>query len=86
MNILNEVLKMDLQELRAFQMVVNKCIESKISKTVSELQIGDTVKVNHHKVLGQHFNIVKINRKKCKVKQVNSGITYNVAMSLIEKI
>jgi hypothetical protein len=86
MNILNEVLKMDLQELRAFQMVINKCIESKISKTVSELQIGDTVKVNHHKVLGQHFNIIKINRKKCKVKQVNSGITYNVAMSLIEKI
>jgi len=86
MNILNEVLKMDLQELRAFQMVVNKCIESKISKTVSELQIGDTVKVNHRKVLGQHFNIIKINRKKCKVKQVNSGITYNVAMSLIEKI
>ena len=86
MNILNEVLKMDLQELKTFQMVVNKCIESKISRTVSELRVGDTVKVNHRKVAGMTFTVAKINRKKIRVKQINSGATYNVAMSLIEKI
>ena len=86
MNMLNQVLKMDLNELRAMKMVIDQLINSKVANVVSKLKVGDTVKVNHRKVLGQHFNIVKINRKKCKVKQVNSGITYSVAMSLIEKI
>ena len=86
MNMLNEVMKMDLPELRAFQMIVNKCIENKISSTVNELRVGDAVKINHRKVAGLKFTVIKINRKKIRVKQVNSGTTYNVAMSLIEKI
>lgn len=86
MNVLNQVLKMDLNELRAIKMVVDQLINSKISSTINELKIGDTVKVNHRKVLGMHFNIVKINRKKVRVKQINTGTTYNVSMALIEKI
>jgi hypothetical protein len=86
MNTLNQVLKMDLNELRALKMVVDQLINSKISSTISELKIGDTVKINHRKVLGMHFNIVKINRKKVRVKQINTGSTYNVSMALIEKI
>lgn len=83
---LNEVMKMDLPELRSFQMIINKLIETKISRTVGELRVGDTVKVNHRKVAGLKFTVIKINRKKIRVKQVSSGATYNVAMSLIEKI
>lgn len=85
MNVLNQVLKMDLNELRAIKMVVDQLINSKISSTINELKIGDTVKINHRKVIGMNFTIVKINRKKICVKQVNTGATYNVSMSLIEK-
>ncbi len=85
MNILNEVLKMDLAELKAFQMIVNKCIETKIVSTVNELKIGDKVKINHKKVAGLTFIVKKINRKKIKVTQENKNVTYNVSMSLIEK-
>ena len=77
--------KMDLPELRALQMIVNKLIENKVTATVSELTLGDVVKVNHHKVAGMLFNVVKINRKKIKVKHPTSGATYNVSKVLVEK-
>jgi sRNA-binding protein len=86
MNMLNEVMKMDIGELRTFKMIVDKLIQTKSAVIINELQVGDTVKVNHRKVTGLTFTVVKINRKKIRVKQANSGITYNVAMSLIEKI
>ena len=86
MNNLEKLMKMDIDELRAFRMIVDKLIQTKASVVINELQVGDTVKVNHRKVAGMTFTVVKINRKKIRVKQVNSGTTYNVAMSLIEKI
>lgn len=86
MNNLEKLMKMDIDELRAFRMIVDKLIQTKTSVVINELQVGDTVKVNHRKVAGMTFTVVKINRKKIRVKQVNSGTTYNVAMSLIEKI
>ena len=86
MNNLEKLMKMDIDELRALRMIVDKLIQTKASVVINELQVGDTVKVNHRKVAGMTFTVVKINRKKIRVKQVNSGTTYNVAMSLIEKI
>jgi len=83
---LNQVLKMDLNELRAMKMVIDQLINSKVASAVSELKVGNTVKINHKKVAGLTFTVVKINRKKIRVKQVSNGVTYNVAMSLIEKI
>lgn len=86
MNILTAVMKMNIDELKALKMVVDKFIENKVSGTIRELRVGDKVKVNHKKVAGLTFTVKKINRKKIKVQQADSHITYNVSMSLIEKI
>jgi tyrosyl-tRNA synthetase len=86
MNILNEVLKMDLNELKSFKLVVDRLIESKITSSIRELCVGDKVKINHKKVAGLTFTVKKINRKKIRVTQDGRNTTYNVSMSLIEKI
>ena len=86
MNILTEVMKMDLNELKSFKMIVDKLIENKITSTISELNVGDKVKINHKRVAGLTFTVKKINRKKVRVAQDNKNVTYNVAMSLIERI
>lgn len=86
MNILTEVMKMDLNELKSFKMIVDKLIENKIASTISELNVGDKVKINHKRVAGLTFTVKKINRKKVRVAQDNKNVTYNVAMSLIERI
>ena len=78
--------KMSMGELRSLKMIVDKLIDNKVASTIGDIRIGDTVKINHKKVAGLAFTVTKINRKKIRVKQVNSNTTYNVAMSLIEKI
>jgi len=78
--------KMSIEELRTLKLKVDKIINIKVLNTIGELKIGDPVKINHVKVAGLRFTVVKINRKKIRVKQNNSSTTYNVSMSLIEKI
>ena len=80
-----ELVNMDLQELRALRMVIDKVIETKTMASLNELRIGDHVKINHKKVLGMTFSVTKINRKKIQVRSLKGNKTYNVAMSLVEK-
>jgi len=83
---ISELQKMSLDELRALRMVIDKFIDSKVARTVDELKIGDTVKINHKKVAGMTFTVTKVNRKKIRVKSTINNSTYNVSMTLIEKI
>lgn len=85
MNI-SELQKMSLDELRALRMVIDKFIDTKAIKVAGELKVGDYVKINHKKVAGMTFAVIKINRKKIKVKKIDSNTTYTVSMTLIEKI
>ena len=86
MNILTEIIKMDIHELKALKMAINTFIENKLTSAINEIKVGDKIKVNHKKVAGMTFTVVKINRKKIRVRNMNGSGTYNVPMALIEKI
>ena len=78
--------KMSLTELKTLKSMVQSFIDSKIGDTVIHLKVGDTVKINHRKTKGLKFQVLKINRKRCKVLDLTSKVTYNCDFGLIEKI
>lgn len=86
MNTLTAVMKMNIDELKALKMVVDQLIDNKMLGAIRELKVGDQVKVNHKKVTGMMFTVMKINRKKVRVKHTNGSSSFNVPMQLIEKI
>jgi hypothetical protein len=78
--------KMSIDELKALHEMVTDVLQSKINNMVNDIKINDIVKINHSRVAGKKFYVTKINRKKMRVKEVGSGIIYNVSLSLISKI
>ena len=78
--------KMSLTELKTLRSMVQSFIDSKVGDTIIHLKVGDTVKINHRKAKGQKFQILKINRKRCKILSITNGLTYDCDFSLIEKI
>ncbi len=86
MNYVKEFSKMNLDELRAVQLVLKKYIDAQVNQQVGSIGIGDIVKVNHFKTSGMKFKVVKINRTKMKLQSINDKyLIYNVSLGLIEK-
>lgn len=76
---------MSITELQAFRSLIDAAISNKIVSQTSEFKVGDLVTVNHKRVSGLQFKIVKVNRKKMRVKTVDGKSTYTVPFSLIQK-
>ena len=76
---------MSINELQALRSFIDAAINNKVNSHAVEFQVGDLVTVNHKRVAGMQFKIIKVNRKKMKVKTVDNKYTYNVPFSLIQK-
>ena len=69
-------------ELRG-KMTASKTLKSKIFETNTNPKVGDQVKVNHKKVAGRNFEVVKVNPKTCILVNVLTGRQIKCSKTLI---
>mgnify|MGYP003138921121 CR=1 FL=1 len=69
-------------ELRG-KMTASKTLKSKIFAKNTNPKVGDDVKVNHKKVMGECFRVVKVNSKTCILVNTVSGRQVKVSKTLI---
>ena len=84
--IIQAIMKMDDSDFKKVVATVSKRQKAKATSIKNTFRVGETVMVNHHKVEGLRFTIVKINQKNIKLKGILNNRQYNVSPSLLFKI
>ena len=77
---------LSFDELKQAQTLINTYISLKVNERVEGIEVGDNVKVNHPKVAGMKLVVVKVNRKRMKLKHVQSNRMFTFPLSMIQKV
>jgi hypothetical protein len=87
---INELNLMSIEELRFLNELVVGMIKNKRKESAlevkGELQVGQTVKVNHPKLMGKQLRVEKINRTKAVLQLLNGFACYTVPLSMVEVV
>jgi hypothetical protein len=85
----NELMSMNIEDLRALNSKIHSIIQIKAMETKNELRVGLNVSVNHPKLIGKQLRVERINRTKAVLSVLNipsygRPVTYTVPVSMIQ--
>ena len=83
----NDLLHFSLEELRNLNKTVVDVINIKRDAEGREksrqINVGDEITISDRKIMGQKFEVMKINSKKAVCKNKITGVEYNVPFNMI---
>jgi len=82
-----DLLQFDIEELRSLNRTVVDVIKIKRDAEGREksrqINVGDEITITSPRMIGQKFEVMKINSKKAVCKNKETGVQYNVPFNMI---